>query len=52
MIMELFNYEIQNENEKKLLFFLLILGIFFGFLPFIIAYQNQEKSNLSPTTQQ
>lgn len=44
--MELFNYEIQNENEKKLLFFLLILGIFFGFIPFIIAlFCMKEKFN-------
>lgn len=35
--MEQFNYEIQNEDEKKLLVLLFVLGIFFGFIPFIIA---------------
>lgn len=46
--MELFNYEIQNENEKKLLAFLFILGIFFGFIPFLIAlFCMKEKFNNS-----
>jgi len=47
--METFNYEIKNEEERKILVIALVVGIILSFIPFLIvmfAYGNKLNDSL------